>query len=442
MKQIILFGAGRSATAMIDYLLKNAEAEDWQIVLADANVQLAEQKIAGHPRGKAVACDINDTTMRQALIAQGNFVISMLPAFLHILVAKDCLHYGIDMATASYLSDEIKALEPELIEKGLVFANELGLDPGIDHMSAMQLLDEIKYKGGHVTSFKSYTGGLVAPESDDNPWHYKISWNPRNVVLAGQCTSQYLENGKIKFTPYSRLFSEAQDVEVIGRGKFSMYVNRDSVKYIDIYKLHGVETMIRGTFRGEGYCDAWSVLIALGMTDNSTSLSLSPGFTFQSFTESFLIDAESDYKDRLERTIKRNISPDTFYKLEWLGMFSEDVCPLEHATPAEVIEHFIVNKWVLRPGDKDLIVMQHEIKYILEGKEHTLFSTLYREGKDDVHTAMSELVGLPLAIYTKLRLRGMFSTPGATIPVEKEIYEPILKELSGYGIEFVESESL
>ena len=427
---------------MIDYLLSNAEAEDWQIVLADANLLLAEQKISGHPRGRAVACDINDTNMRQALIAQGNFVISMLPAFLHILVAQDCLHYGIDMATASYLSDEIKALEPALIEKGLVFANELGLDPGIDHMSAMQLLDEIKYKGGQITSFKSYTGGLVAPENDDNPWHYKVSWNPRNVVLAGQCTSQFLEKGKIKFTPYSRLFSEAEDVEVIGHGKYSMYVNRDSIKYVDIYRLHGVETMIRGTFRGEGYCDAWSVLIALGMTDNSTTLSLNPGFTFASFTDSFLINSDSEPKDRIERTIKRNISPATFEKLEWLGMFSDDVCPLQHATPAEVIEHFIVNKWVLRPGDKDLIVMQHEIKYMLEGQEHTLFSTLYREGKDDVHTAMSELVGLPLAIYTKLRLRGMFNKPGATIPVEKEMYEPILQELSQFGIQFHESEGI
>lgn len=442
MKQIILFGAGRSATAMIDYLLQHAEAENWNIVLADADLNVAEQKIGGHERGRAVACDIHDTVMRQALIAQANFVISMLPAFLHILVAEDCIQYGINMATASYLTDELKALEPAIIEKGLVFANELGVDPGIDHMSAMKLLDEIKAAGGKVISFKSYTGGLVAPESDDNPWHYKVSWNPRNVVLAGQSTSQFLENGKIKCIPYSRLFRESQNVEVIGHGTYSMYVNRDSVKYIDNYNLTGIETMIRGTLRGSGYCEAWSVLVALGLTDNTTALSISSGFTFGSFTELFLLDHESDFKNRLEMTINRHIPQDIFEKLEWLGLFSDETCPLDHPTPAEVIEYFIVNKWVLRPKDRDLIVMQHEITYLLEGAKRTIYSTLFREGRDDVYTAMSETVGLPLAIYTKLHLRGMFSTPGIFIPVHKEMYKPILEELSSLGIRFIESEKV
>ena len=442
MKQIILFGAGRSATYLIDYLLEHAEAEEFQLVLADSNIEIAELKIGNHPRGRAVACDINDTAMRQALIAQASFVISMLPAFLHFLVAKDCLLYGKDMATASYLSDEIKAMEPEITAKGLVFANELGLDPGIDHMSAMKLLDEIKSKGGQIISFKSYTGGLVAKESDDNPWHYKVSWNPRNVILAGQCTSQYLENGEIKFLPYSRLFSQSEEVDVIGHGNFSMYVNRDSIKYVDLYRLDGINTMIRGTFRGEGYCEAWSVLIDLGMTDDSTKLSLEAGFSIANFTKSFLISEDCETKEKIERTIRRNISPATYERIEYLQLFSDECCPLSHPTPAQVLEYIIVNKWVLRPNDKDLIVMQHEVKYRLDNEVRTVYSTLYREGKNDIYTAMAETVGLPLAIYTKLRLRGMFNKPGVFIPVEKEIYEPILKELSSLGIHFMESENV
>ncbi len=442
MKQIILFGAGRSATYLIDYLLENAEAEDFQLVLADTNIEIAEQKIDNHPRGRAVSCDINDTAMRQALIAQASFVISMLPAFLHLLVANDCLLYGKDMATASYLSDEIKAMESEIIAKGLVFANELGLDPGIDHMSAMKLLDEIKSKGGQIISFKSYTGGLVAKESDDNPWHYKVSWNPRNVILAGQCTSQYLEKGETKFIPYSRLFSQSEDVDVIGHGKYSMYVNRDSIKYVDLYRLNGINTMIRGTFRGEGYCEAWAVLIDLGMTDDSTKLNLEAGFSIATFTKSFLISEDCEPKDKIERTIRRNISPQTYERIEYLGLFSTESCPISHPTAAQVLEYIIVNKWVLKPNDKDLIVMQHEIEYSLNNEERTVYSTLYREGRNDTYTAMAETVGLPLAIYTKLRLRGMFNKPGVFIPVEKEMYEPILAELSTIGIHFLESENV
>lgn len=442
VRQIIIFGAGRSATSLIDYLLAHAEEEGWSVVLADANVEQATQKIGQNPHGRAVFCDISDTAMRQALIAQASFVISMLPAFLHIHVAKDCLHFGVDMATASYLSDEIKALENEVKAKGLVFANELGLDPGLDHMSAMKIFDSIRYKGGHIISFKSYTGGLVAPECDDNPWHYKISWNPRNVVLAGQCTSQFLQDGSIRYVPYQRLFKVAEDVEVIGYGNYSMYVNRDSVKYIDLYGLSGIETMIRGTFRGEGYCEAWSVLVDLGLTDNTTPLSLLPGFTIRSFTLGFLSGEGEDYKYRIESTIGRNISASTYEKIEWLGLFSDDTCPLHHPTPAEILEHIIVNRWLLRPGDRDLIVMQHEIRYLLDGESHTLYSTLYREGRDDTYTAMSELVGLPLAIYTKYRLRGMFLEAGCIIPLRKEIYEPILQELEDMGIHFNESESV
>ena len=441
-KTITLFGAGRSATFLIEYLLKHAPSEGWQIILADSNPEVAFSKLGGNPNGSAVSCDINDAVKRRELIAASDFVISMLPAFLHILVAKDCLMYNRDLATASYLSDELKEMEEEIKAKGLVFANELGLDPGLDHMSAMKIFDEIKRKGGQITSFKSFTGGLVAPESDDNPWHYKISWNPRNVVLAGQCTSQYMESGNVHYVPYHRLFRISEDIKVIGHGTYSMYVNRDSIKYIDLYGLEGIQTMIRGTFRGENYCDAWAVLIDLGLTDNSTRMSLNKNFTLREYIIGFLSGSGNNYKHRIESTIGRKISDRTFEQIQWLGLFSNDTCPLQHPTPAEILEYIIVNKWVLKPGDKDLVVMQHEIEYLLGDQTHTLYSTLYRTGTDDHHTAMSELVGLPLAIYTKLRLRGNFGTPGCILPTTEDLYKPILEELEDIGMKFIESHKI
>jgi len=437
-KQIVLFGSGRSSTFLIEYLLKHSSQEKWKIILADADIELARQKLNNHPNGKAVSCDIHNSEMRSGLISQASFVISMLPAFLHILVAKDCLKLGVDMATASYLSDELKAMEPEIIAKGLVFASELGLDPGLDHMSAMKIIHEIKDKGGKITSFKSYTGGLVAPDCDNNPWHYKVSWNPRNVVLAGQCTSQFLESNELKYIPYNRLFKEAEDINLGKFGQYSMYVNRDSIKYIKLYGLEGIDTMIRGTFRGKDYCEAWAVLIDLGLTDNTTRLSLPKSFTLLDYTNGFLKGSGTEYKTRIESTIGREIRQQIFDQIKWLGLFSSDCCKLENPTPAEVLEDIIVKKWVLETGDRDLIVMQHEIKYELNNVPATIHSILYREGTDDIRTAMSELVGLPLAIYTRLRLNGVFKHQGCILPLEKEIYLPILAELEEIGIRFNE----
>ncbi|MCO5276521.1 MAG: saccharopine dehydrogenase NADP-binding domain-containing protein [Saprospiraceae bacterium] len=438
-KKIILFGAGRSATYLIDYLLKHSVEEKWKIILADTNVNAAKAKLNNHPNGEAVPCDIHDAEIRGQLIESADFVISMLPAFLHMLVAKDCILYGVDMATASYLSDELSALEEEIKEKGLVFASELGLDPGLDHMSAMKIFDDIKRSHGKITSFESYTGGLVAPESDNNPWHYKISWNPRNVVLAGQCTSQFLQHSEVKYIPYNRLFKEAKNIDVNGHGQYSMYVNRDSIKYIELYGLEGIETMIRGTFRGNNYCEAWSVLVDLGLTDNTTKLSLSGNFQYLNLIHGFLKGSGNDFKSRIESTIGRSISQTTFDQIEWLGLFGESLCPLENPTTAEFLEYVIVNKWVLSPTDRDLIVMEHKIKYTIEEKEYHLSSTLYREGTDETHTAMSELVGLPLAIYTRHRMKGKFQKPGCILPLTEDIYQPILDELEEMGIKFIET---
>ena len=264
MYKLLVIGAGRSSGSLIEYLLNQSVAHNWQVTVADMDIRLAEEKLNKHPNGTAISFDIKNEEQRQAIIQTHDFVVSMLPAFMHGDVARDCVSFGKHLATASYVSADMKALDTEAKSKGLLLLNECGLDPGIDHASAMKLIDEIKQQGGKITSFKSYCGGLVAPESNDNPWGYKFSWNPRNVILAGQGTAQFLQNGELSFIPYNRLFTQTETVTVEGYGEFDAYANRDSVSYRDIYGLQGINTMLRGTLRQRGYCKAWSVFVKLG----------------------------------------------------------------------------------------------------------------------------------------------------------------------------------
>ena len=254
MKNILIIGAGRSASALIGYVLKNAEKFDWDVTIADSNIELARKKVNGHPHGKAVQLDVMMDQQRKDLISKVDLVVSLLPAFLHIKVAHDCIAYDKHLITASYVSKEMYQLGEEARRKNLIFMGEMGLDPGIDHMSAMQQIDSIKEKGGKITAFRSYTGGLISPESDDNPWRYKFTWNPRNVVLAGQGTAQFLKENKYNYLPYSRLFESFEVVDIKGMGPYEMYPNRDSLLYRDVYGLDNIPNILRGTLRNVGYC--------------------------------------------------------------------------------------------------------------------------------------------------------------------------------------------
>ncbi|WP_347158262.1 saccharopine dehydrogenase family protein [Pontibacter chitinilyticus] len=445
MKHILLLGAGRSASSLIRYLFDHAAAEDWQITIGDITVDHLQATVAALPFAKAIFFDVHNAAQRAAEVQQADLVISLLPAAFHIEVARECLQQGKDLITASYVTPAFRELHQEAQRKGLTILMECGLDPGIDHMSAMRVIQHIQETGGRLTSFRSYTGGLVAPESDNNPWHYKFTWNPRNVVLAGQGTAQYIKKGEYKYIPYHRLFRRTDHLYVDGYGDFEGYANRDSLSYREPYGLLDIPTMLRGTLRRQGYCEAWDVFVQLGLTDDSYMLSGSDTMTYRSFVEAFLPPPTSKEQHPAERlSLYLGIPQDgeVMRKLEWLELFSVKSVGLAGATPAQVLEKILKEKWTLAPGDKDMIVMQHLFEYEREGKQYGVTSTLVATGEDEVHTAMAKTVGLPVAILAKLLLQGKITRRGVLIPIYPELYGPVLDELKTYGIDFVEKEQI
>lgn len=441
MTQILIIGAGRSATCLIDYLLQHSCEHEWKITVADVDVNLALEKAAGHANATALSFDIRNEEQRRFTIGQHDVVISMLPSFMHGDVARDCVEFGKHMFTASYVSPEMKMLEGEARKKNLLLLNECGLDPGLDHASAMKVIHEIEDAGGTVTSFRSYCGGLVAPESNDNPWGYKFSWNPRNVVLAGQGTAQYLEDGEVKFIPYNRLFTQTELIEIKGFGKFDAYANRDSISYIDVYGLGKVRTMLRGTLRQHGFCQAWNVFVKLGLTDDTSRITQAREHTFTSLVGAFLPAGSGSVRQRLKKFIGPEWNPRVEEMMDYLGLFSGKPINIAEGTPAQLLQVLLEEKWKLKAGDKDMIVMEHQFEYVVEdlpGVPLKMKSSLVVTGRDEHYTAMAQTVGLPLAIAVRNFLTGSYQLSGVQIPIRREIYEPMLQELEEHRIIFHE----
>lgn len=456
MKNILLIGAGRSASTLIQYLLDNSTKEGWKITVGDISLELAKQKLVlggsggTHPNSKAIAFDVNNELQLAEEIHKADIVISMLPATMHLPVAKECLKQKKHLVTASYVSKQMKDLDAEAKKAGVIFLNEMGLDPGIDHLSAMKIIDDVKYRGGTMLTFKSYCGGLVAPESNDNPWGYKFTWNPRAVVMAGQsgdsagATAQYLENGKVKYVPYTRLFSNAHTIAVDGWGKFEAYANRDSLLYIDLYGLHDVKNMLRGTLRMPGFCRAWNTFIQLGLTDDNCKVADSENTTYADLISSFLPEGKGSVKKKLAKFLKEKDNSPVMKKLDWLGIFKNQKIGLEDSSPAEILLDLLLKKWSLKPKDKDMVVMQHVFEYTSKeqkSKIKRITSSMVVIGEDQINTAMSKTVGLPLGIAAKLILNGQINIRGVWVPTVKEIYNPVLAELEKYGITFIEKHS-
>ena len=445
MNKVLILGAGRSASALIKYVLGQAKVYNWHVTVADVDPQLAAQKVDDHPNGMGVWLDVMKTNDRKDLINRADLVISLLPAHLHIEVAYDCIKLNKHLVTASYVSKDIYKLSDEFRNKELLFMGELGLDPGIDHMSAMRVINEIKGKGGKLTAFHSNAGGLVMMEDmGKNPWKYKFTWNPRNVVKAGQGTAQFLENGKFKYVPYNRLFKEYKLLQVPGFDEpFEVYANRESLLYREAYGLGDIPNLSRGTIRYRGYCDAWNALVKIGLTDGTYPIVDSEKLTYHELMEAYLGSEKKaglSVKDRTAELLgERPYSP-VMKKLDWLGLFSKKKIGLANATPALILENLLLEKWKLEPADRDLIVMQHEFEYELDGQKKRRFSTLTLEGTDADDTAMSRLVGLPLGIFAKLVMTGKITERGVHIPVSVEAYEPVLNELEQYGVIFKERE--
>jgi saccharopine dehydrogenase (NADP+, L-glutamate forming) len=438
MKTILILGAGKSATYLIDYLADSCDPKGRRLILADLDESTASAKLRNRPGTVAEQLNFEDSEKRQLLIAKADLVISMLPAFMHPVVAADCLKEGKHFFTASYESDSLREMKPEIEAKGLFFLNECGLDPGIDHMSAMKIIHEAKAKGEEIVSFKSYCGGLLAPESEDNPWKYKFTWNPRNVILAGQGTSRYIEQGELKYVPYHRLFKQLETVRFPGFGEFEGYPNRDSLSYRKVYSLETIPTMLRGTLRRVGFCSAWDVFVQLGMTDDSFRMALPEKTTFRQFLNSFLPWHEQlSVEEKLAEAIPDLDFP-TFEKIQWLGLFENRLLPKTDGSPAEILQAILENDWALSPEDKDMIVMQHLFEIRTSEGLKKLTSSLVCIGDDSTYTAMAKTVGLPLAMAVDLFLEGKIALTGLHIPIWPEIYEPILSELEKWGIRFHE----
>ncbi len=497
MKHILLFGAGKSATVLIDYLKQLATDNNYRVTVADGNLENAQLKVGNHPLVSAAKADVENNGQRKDLIKTADVVISLLPPTLHYLVAKDCVLYSKHLLTASYIDDKILALKEDIEKKGLLFLCEMGLDPGIDHMSAMQLIHRIKAINGKINMFKSHCGGLVAPESDDNPWHYKISWNPRNVVLAGKAGAVYKENNEVKSAGYESLFTSGEQVSVNDDLVLAYYPNRDSLSYIPIYGLDDCETFIRTTLRHPDFCFGWKNIIDLKLTnetatyetDNMTladffklhfeinnfgdwlnemlstrlsfakdlmdnlmqlmeaenELSITGGSTDESI---MLVDEEGqlnsldvdDVKNKAATALssKMHEANLTLKQLIFLGLDSNELINKGKCSPADILQFILEKKLALDADDKDMVVMMHEIKYSANGTNNYVKSSLVVKGEDNIHTAMAKTVGLPLGIAAKFILDGSLTTTGLHIPIES-IYNPVLKELEKHGIVFEET---
>ena len=440
MQTILILGAGLSSTSLIGYLLDNA-AGHWKVRVGDIDPEKADQRIQNHPSGEAFLFDVYHAGQRRREIEGAAIVISLLPARMHQPVAETCVEAGRNLVTASYLTPAIRALDKEARKKGIILMNECGVDPGIDHMSAMQGIRRIQEDNGKLLAFESSTGGLVAPGYENNPWQYKFTWNPRNVVMAGSEGARFLHNGKFKYIPYHKVFQRIETIHVPDLGAFEVYGNRDSLAYRETYGLENLQTMFRGTIRRPGFCEAWDIFVQLGATDDTYVMEDTEHMTCREFINSFMAyQTDIPIETKLARYMGFSEDSDMMSRLKWLGIFENKKIGVKGLTPAKVLQKILEEKWRLSEGDKDMIVMQHQFDFMRNGEHIKRFATMVYIGQDSQHTAMSMTVGLPLAMTARRILEGTYTRTGVQLPIEPEIYTPVLAELENYQIRFTEEE--
>jgi saccharopine dehydrogenase-like NADP-dependent oxidoreductase len=436
MKKILLFGAGKSSSFLIKYLIQHAAENNWVVQIVDQNTKHIQDKYGVVNHLQLFTTDVFNNAERAELIQHAELVISLLPPSLHIVVAKDCLLYAKNLITASYVSDEIKAMDAELKEKKVLFMCEMGLDPGIDHMSAMKIIDEIAKENGEIFEFKSHCGGLVAPESDTNPWHYKISWNPRNVITAGAVGAHFLFNKQEYKIDYPQIFKNNQTIQVNGIGQLAYYPNRDSLSYQALYDLKNVDTLERTTLRYPAYSAAWQYIIDMGLTNEKSKLYDTENLTFEAWLQDVL--QTNNVAEKLNFIFGNDEASQKLF--DYLDLTSRQFINIgTQKSNADILQSVIEQKWKMQDTDKDMIVMQHEFKYRKAGKATYLKSTLIVKGEDKTYTAMAKTVGLPMAILAKLILtEKVTALYGVNIPVMQKVYAPVLQELVEQGIIFEE----
>ncbi len=417
MLTVLIAGAGKSSAHLIDYMLSNAK-QKWRVVVMDSNPEMIAEKLNGNPKGEAAVIDITDDHARQQLVKNADIVLSLMPPHLHYLLAKDCLKFKKNLITSSYVSDEIKALNEEAQKAGITMMCEMGLDPGIDHMSANAIIHGVQRIAGSIQSFKSYCGGLVAPESDDNPWHYKISWNPRNIVLAGKQGAVWLESGKQHESSYEQLFSSSKKIKVNDLGSLNYYPNRDSLKYLELYSLPEIKTFMRATLRHPAFMKGWDLVIKAGLVNEGDKFP-ADNSSYADWTAS-LLGVANDAK--LRENFKKKFSADEkeMKQMDWLGLFdNRRINGVGQLSSADILQTLLEERWKMKALDKDMVVMQHQIDYERKGVLVKLTSTMIVTGDNRQYSAMSKTVGLPMAILAKrscCRRSVPKTLPGFTFP--------------------------
>ncbi|OJW85265.1 MAG: hypothetical protein BGO69_06505 [Bacteroidetes bacterium 46-16] len=441
MQTILVAGAGKSSTYLIHYLLSIATRNKWKVIIMDENADAIAEKIRvnGYASAEPAVIDVTNIKQREPLVKRADIVISLMPPHLHIHLAKDCLRHKKNLITSSYISPEIREMQKDVKEAGLMFMCEMGLDPGIDHMTASQIIHSIQRVAASITSFKSYCGGLVAPESDDNPWHYKFSWNPRNIINAGKDGAKYLLNGKYVDVPYEKIFDHNKKIKVNELGPLAYYPNRDSLHYLESYDVPEVKNFMRATLRHPGFCKGWNALVALGLTDDKDHINDG------SLTYAGWVKSKASYKNNstLPEHVanKLNIPGDdkVLSMLQWLGLFEDKLVPSKTTSSADILLDLLLDKWQMKPEEKDMVVMQHEIEYIHKGKKIKTTSTMTLKGENKEHSAMAKTVGLPMGILAKMILTKKINPPkGVLIPNMPSVYRPLLTELNHHGISFTD----
>lgn len=438
MHTILVAGAGKSSIYLIHYLLSHAPRHKWKIIVADGSADAIAEKINDSPFAEMAVIDITNENERTPLVKRADLVVSLMPPHLHIHLAKDCLQHKKNLITSSYISPEMKAMDKEVKEAGLMFMCEMGLDPGIDHMTANQIIHSIQRVASTITSFKSYCGGLVAPESDDNPWHYKFSWNPKNVITAGAGGATYLEKGKEVHIPYDKLFENNKKIKVDGLGSLAYYPNRDSLRYLELYDTPEIKTFIRATLRHSSFCKGWDAVIRMGLTDEKNSIDTA-GKTYADW-----ITQVSEHKNGV--SLKQHVNSKyqvedekVLAMLEWLGIFDDQPIKLQKGSSADILLELLLDKWEMKPQEKDMVVMQHEVEYLHRGTKIKLTSAMVLKGENREYSAMAKTVGLPMAVLARMVMTNKINPPkGVLIPNMPSVYRPVLTELQHHGIHFTE----
>lgn len=444
MKKVLILGAGQSTPSLISYMIDNAGKYDWYVTVADYNYEMAAERLEGRNSNcKAVKFDVNDSDLRNKLIEESDLVINLLPPTFQFMIALDCLNHGKHMITASYENFRVKQLHKDVLKSDILFLNEMGLDPGIDHMSAMSMIHGIRERGGYITSFISYGSGIPAPEVNSNPLKYCITWNARNVVMAGESGAQYMEDGNIKLVSHNQVFRRTWSVDVEGVGELEAYPNRDSLIYLDVFDLTRVSTMIRGTLRYPGWSETWYKIVKLGIPNETMRVPNLNQLTYEQFTNMFLPQSASGSKleTRLANYLNINPTGKIMQNFKFLGLLDKRKIEGNPKTAAQVLEGLLIQKMPLPKGMRDMVLLQHEIEAVFPkdgDKREKITSLMIEYGDPDGKTAIAKTVGLPAAIAAKLLLTDEFKIRGCQIPIKKEIYVPVLEELKKLGIYFKE----